>query len=208
MVSLKMINSQGVGQEAVEASAEVFDVPANDMLVHSVVVALRNARRQGTHKVKTRSEVRGGGSKPFRQKGTGRARRGSLREPQLRGGGSVFGPQPRDYRQKVTARAKRQALRCVLSDRVRDERLEVLSDLSIAEPKTKAFAAMLGKVVPEHRKTLLVMPESDTNVLLSSRNIPGVSVVTASDVNVLDVLGANRVLVQREALTKLEERLS
>ena len=208
MVSLKMVNSQGVGQDPVEGKEEIFDVPANENLVHDVAVALRNARRQGTHKTKSRKEVAGGGSKPFRQKGTGRARRGSLSEPLLRGGGAVFGPRPRSYRQKVTARAKRRALCCLLSDRVRTERLSVLSELEVAEPKTKAFAEVLDKVAPEHRRTLLVMPEADKNVLLSARNIPQVQVVTAAEVNVLDVLGANRVLLQRDALTKLEERLS
>ncbi len=208
MVSLKVVNSQGIDQDPVDTKAEIFDVPANAALVHEVAVALRNAQRQGTHKTKTRKEVSGGGTKPFRQKGTGRARRGSIREPHLRGGGTVFGPQPRSYRQKVTVRAKRRALCCVLSDRVRGERLQVLTGLDLAAPKTKAFAEVLDKVVEDHRRTLLVMSDVDKNVLLSARNIPGVSVVTAADVNVLDVLAATQVLVQRDALTKLEERLS
>jgi len=167
-----------------------------------------NARRQGTHKTKTRREVRGGGAKPFRQKGTGRARQGSSREPQMRGGGAVFGPKPRSYRQKLPARFRRQALCAVLSDRRRGDRLNVLTGLWIQAAKTKPFAEMLSKVAPGSHKTLLVTASVEPNVLLSARNIPGVTVCTAADLNALDVLAAACVVVQEEALAKLEERLT
>ncbi len=208
MASLKLVDMNGIEQGMVDASDLVFDKPGNEVLVHEVVVGLQNARRQGTHKTKGRGEVRGGGQKPFRQKGTGRARQGSTREPQMRGGGVVFGPQPRSYRQKITGRAKRQALCSVLSDRARDGRISVLQGFAVEAPRTKPFAAMVGKVDPEGRKTLIVTLEADQNVLLSARNIPTVTVRTAADVNALDVLNARRVVLQKEALPQLEERLS
>ena len=208
MASLNVVDVQGQPKGTLEGSDRIFAAPANDSLVHRVVVALQSAAHQGTHKTKTRREVRGGGAKPFRQKGTGRARQGSVREPQMRGGGTVFGPQPRSYRQRISPRVRRQALCSVLSERVRSERLSVLSGLAIDAPKTKPFAEMLEKVAPEGRKTLLVTAEPDGKVMLSARNIPRIMLRTAADVNAADVLGAVRVLVQEEAVAKLEERLS
>jgi large subunit ribosomal protein L4 len=192
----------------VELNDQVFGAELNKGLVHDVAVAIMNARRQGNAKVKTRHEVRGGGRKPFKQKGTGQARQGSSREPQMRGGGIVFGPQPRDYRQKVTPRARRQALCCMLSDRLRSESLCVMDVLAFEAPKTSAFSEMLDLVNPERRKTLFVTAGVEPNVLLSARNIPRVAVKTAEDLNALDVLDAVRVVLVREAVTKLEERLS
>lgn len=208
MASLKLIHIDGSTLGEVQASDAVFDAAENEALVHGVIVGFMNAKRQGTHKTKTRSEVSGGGIKPFRQKGTGRARQGSSREPHMRGGGIIFGPEPRDYRQKITSRSRRQALCSVLSGRVRDERLVVLKGLKVDAPKTKPFAEMLSHVAPEGRKTLFVMAEMDQNALLSSRNIERVTVRTAADVNALDVMRAMRVVVLEEAVSKLEERLS
>jgi len=208
MVSLKVYDPTGAQVGAVEASDGVFAVDPNEALVHAVVVGLQANLRQGTHQTKTRGEVSGGGKKPYRQKGTGNARHGSIREPQMRGGGTVFGPHPRDYRHNLTTREKRQALCMVLSDRLREDRLGVLRGLSVKEPKTKPFAGMMAKLAPEGRRTLLVTAEKDDNVLLSARNIPRVEVRTAADVNALDVLLANRVVIQEEALARLEERLS
>lgn len=208
MASIKVFGTDGAQQRTVEASDAVFAAEVNEGLVQEAVVALQASRHQGTHKAKVRHEVRGGGVKPFRQKGTGRARQGSSREPQMRGGGAVFGPRPRSYRQKVPTRVRRQALRCALSQRLRQDRLGVLAGLACDAPKTKAFATMLDKVSPEGRKTLFIIVDKDDNVMLSSRNIQRVCLSTASDVNVLDVLAARRVLIQEEALAKLEERLS
>lgn len=208
MASLKRVDMNGAECGTVEASDQVFSVPENDALVHDVAVALMNARRQGTHKTKTRREVRGGGVKPFRQKGTGRARQGSIREPHMRGGGTVFGPVPRSYRQDVPVRFRRQALCCVLSARVRQDRVSILSGFQVDAPKTKPMAQMVEKVAPEGRKTLLITAQHDQNVLLSFRNMPRLTVRTAADLNALDVLGAVRVIVQEEALPALEERLS
>ncbi len=208
MVSLKVIGMDGAELGVVEASEQVFAAPVNEALVHDVVVGLQANKRQGTHQTKTRGEVSGGGIKPFRQKGTGRARQGSIREPQMRGGGTIFGPHPRDYRHALPVRVKRQALCCVLSDRLRGEKLSVVRGMSFDAPKTKPFAAMLGKVAPGGRKTLVVTAGCDENTLLSSRNIEKVTVRTAADVNALDVLLAARVVLQEEAVAVLQERLS
>ena len=208
MASLKIVNTKGEDQGSLEASDAVFGAAENGGMVREVIVALRNAQRQGTHKTKTRKEVQGGGAKPFRQKGTGRARQGSIREPQMRGGGIVHGPVPRSYAQKVPTQVRRQALCCALSARVRNERLSVLKGLKLDAVKTKPVAEMLDHVSRGGRKTLLVTADYDAILLLSSRNIERMTVRTAAEVNTLDVLSAIRVVVQEEALAKLEERLS
>jgi len=208
MASLKLVDTAGASKGEVEASDAVFDVAPNEALVHDVIVASQNAKRQGTHKTKERAEVRGGGAKPFRQKGTGHARQGSSREPQMRGGGTTFGPRPRSYRQNVAVRSRRQALCCVLSDRARNDKLSVLDNLQVDAPKTKPFAKMLDSVAPEGRKTLLVVASPDKAIALSARNIQRVTLRAAGDVNALDVVGAVRVVIQKEALPTLEERLT
>lgn len=208
MATLKIVNISGEEQGSVEASDAVFNAAENDTMVNEVVQALRAAKRQGTHKTKTRREVSGGGAKPFRQKGTGRARQGSSREPQMRGGGTVHGPVPRSYTQRVTKQVRRQALCCALTSRAQNERLSVLKGMQFEGVKTKPVAEMLDSVSREGRKTLLVTASYDPNFLLSSRNIARMTVRTAEDVNTLDVLSAVRVVVQEEALAKLEERLS
>ncbi len=208
MVTLKTLNMQGVAQDAVEANDAVFDVNVSDTLVHDVVVGLMAALRQGNHKTKERAEVAGGGQKPYRQKGTGRARRGSTRDPLLRGGGTIFGPRPRSYRPNTSVAMKRKALCGLLSDRARSERLCVLDALTIEQPKTKTVADMLDSVAPDRRRTLLVTADYDRNVLLSSRNIPNVKVRTAAELNALDVIHASHVVLQKEAVGKLEERLT
>ena len=207
MATAKVYSMDGRELGPIELNDAIFDREMNHTLVRDVAVALRNAKRQGNAETKVRSEVSGGGKKPYRQKGTGNARHGSTREPQMRGGGTVFGPHRRSYRQAVPARSKRQALCCLLSDRVRTDALCVLDALEVKAPKTKPFVEMLGLVAPDGRKTLFVTAEVDKNVMLSSRNIPKVRIRTASDLNALDVLDAVRVVVVRDALSKLEERL-
>lgn len=208
MASLKLIDTKGADKGSIEGSDSIFNAEANPTLVKEVVVALLANKRQGNHKVKGRSEVSGGGAKPFNQKGTGRARQGTIREPQMRGGGIVHGPTPRSYRQAVPTRTRRQALRIALSERTRGERLNVLTGLQVEAPKTKPFAQMIGCVAPEGRKTLIVTAGYDNNLLLSARNLNRVQIRTVEDVNALDVLNAVRIIVQEEALPKLEERLS
>jgi len=208
MASARVYTMEGREVGPIELSDVVFGVTSNDNLVHTVAVALMNAKRQGNAETKTRKEVSGGGKKPFRQKGTGNARRGDSREPVLKGGGTVFGPHKRSYRQDVPVRTKRQALCCALSDRLREESLLVLESLAFEQPKTGRFSDMLELVAPEHRRTLFVTADTDRNVVLAARNIPKVAVTTAGDLNVLDVLGASRVVIARDAVAKLEERLS
>jgi large subunit ribosomal protein L4 len=208
MASLKIVNVRGEEQGQVEASDAVFNVEPNETLVHDVVVALQANRRQGTHCTKTRKDVSGGGAKPFRQKGTGRARQGSSREPQMRGGGTVHGPVPHKYRHDVSKQVRRQALCVMLSDRARGERLSVVKGMNFDTIKTKPVADMLDLVSREGRKTLLVTADHDATLLLSARNIARMTVRTAAEVNTLDVISAVRVVVQEEALAKLEERLA
>jgi len=208
MASASLFNMSGSELGTVDLKDAVFDAKPNETLVHEVALALLSNRRQGNASTKTRRDVRGGGIKPFRQKGTGRARQGSSREPQMRGGGAVFGPHPRSYRQDVTVRAKRQALCSVLSDRVRGARLCVLDGLSCEAPKTKPFAEMAARFSPDGKKILFVTADVESNVVLSARNIPRVAVCTAADLSVLDVLDAYRVVVAKDAVGRLEERLS
>ena len=208
MASAKLYTMEGQELDPIDLNDAVFDVDPNEGLVHDVAVALMNAKRQGNAETKRRAERRGGGIKPFSQKGTGRARQGSTREPQMRGGGVTFGPHKRSYRQKVPLRSRRTALRCMLSDRLRSEALCVLESLTMDAPKTSRFAELVALVAPERRRTLFVTTEIERNVLLSARNIPKVAVTTAADVNALDVLNATRVILSRDAAAKLEERLS
>lgn len=208
MATAKVYTMDGRELEPIQLNDAVFDVEPNEVLVHEVAVALMNAKRQGNAQVKDRSLISGGGIKPFRQKGTGRARQGSSREPQMKGGGTVFGPQRRGYRQNVPTRSKRLALCSVLSARVRDEALLVLDSLALDVPKTKRFAEMMQLISPDHKRTLFVTPAVDKNVMLSSRNLGKVAVKTAAELNALDVLNAHRVVLVRDAVASLEGRLS
>lgn len=208
MASAKVYTMDGRELEPMELNAAVFEVEPNEPLVHEVAVALMNAKRQGNAQTKDRSMVSGGGIKPFRQKGTGRARQGSSREPQMKGGGTVFGPQRRGYRQNVPVRARRQALCSVLSARVRDEALLVLDSLALDAPKTKQFAEMMQLISPDHKRTLFVTTGVNRNVILSARNLRKVAVKTAAELNALDVLNAHRVVLVRDAVAPLEGRLS
>ncbi len=207
MASAKVYKMDGSETGTVDLSDTVFGHELNAGMVHDVVKALQNAKRQGNAESKTRREVSGGGAKPYRQKGTGSARRGSSREPHMRGGGVVFGPHKRSYRQKVPTAFRRKALCCVLSDRARGDRVAVLDALDCPDPKSKPMKQLMGGV-SEGRSTLLVTADVNQNAVLSARNLPRVSVTTASDVNALDVLSANRVIIERDALAKLEARLS
>jgi large subunit ribosomal protein L4 len=167
----------------------------------------RASLRQGTHKVKNRSEVAGGGRKPWRQKGTGRARQGSIRSPQWRGGGVVFGPTPRSYSYKLPKKVRRLAIKSALSSKVIDNSIVVLEDLALNAPKTKEMAAVL-KGLSVEKKALIVTADNNENVALSARNIPNVTVVTANGVNVLDVLNHDKLIMTKAAVQKVEEVLA
>ncbi|NTY58456.1 50S ribosomal protein L4 [Mycolicibacterium sphagni] len=200
---------------SVELPAELFDVEPNIALMHQVVTAQLAAKRQGTHATKTRAQVSGGGKKPYRQKGTGRARQGSTRAPQFTGGGVVHGPQPRDYSERTPKKMIRAALRGALSDRARNERIHAVTELLSGQtPSTKSAKAFLGALT-DRRKVLVVIGRSDEVGAKSVRNLPGVHVISPDQLNTYDVLNADDVVFSVEALdayissnTKQDEEVS
>jgi large subunit ribosomal protein L4 len=185
---------------SVELPAELFDTEANIALMHQVVTAQLAAARQGTHSTKRRGEVSGGGRKPYRQKGTGRARQGSTRAPQYKGGGVVHGPKPRDYSQRTPKKMIAAALRGALSDRARNDRIHAVTELVAGQsPSTKSAKEFLGTLT-ERKKVLLVIGRSDQVGALSARNLPGVHVISPDQLNTYDVLNADDVVFSVEAL--------
>jgi large subunit ribosomal protein L4 len=200
MSSVDVINAEGAKAGSVELPDDVFDVQANIPLMHQVVVAQLAAARQGTAKAKTRGEVAGGGKKPYKQKGTGRARQGSIRAPQFTGGGVVHGPVPRDYSQRTPKKMKAAALRGALSDRARDGRVHVVEAFVTGEtPSTKAAVATLRKLT-ESVKVLVVLASTDELNWLSLRNEPTVHLLEAGQLNTYDVLVADEVVFTKDAL--------
>lgn len=198
--TVDVVNLEGKKVSSVELPAEVFDVPTNIPLMHQVVVAQLAAARQGTHATKTRGDVAGGGKKPFRQKGTGNARQGSIRAPHFTGGGIVHGPQPRDYSQRTPKKMVRGALRSALSDRARNGRLHVVTALLESEkPSTKAALATLRSLVAE-RSALVVLNRGDDIAALSLRNAPEAHVLWVDQLNTYDVLDADDVVFTQDAL--------
>lgn len=191
---------EGGKSGSVELPAELFDTEANIALMHQVVTAQLASARQGTHSTKRRGEVSGGGRKPYRQKGTGRARQGSTRAPQYRGGGVVHGPKPRDYSQRTPKKMIAAALRGALSDRARNDRIHAVTELVTGQaPSTKSAKAFLG-VLTDRKKVLLVIGRSDQVGALSARNLPGVHVIAPDQLNTYDVLNADDVVFSVEAL--------
>jgi large subunit ribosomal protein L4 len=190
----------GKTEGSVELPAELFDAPANIALLHQVVTAQLAAKRQGTHSTKTRGEVRGGGRKPYRQKGTGRARQGSTRAPQFTGGGVVHGPQPRDYSQRTPKKMIAAALRGALSDRARNGRIHAITELVSGQtPSTKSAKVFLGSLT-DRKQVLVVIGRSDEAGLKSARNLPGVHIISPDQLNTYDVLHADDVVFSVEAL--------
>jgi large subunit ribosomal protein L4 len=190
----------GKTEGSVELPAELFDAPASIALLHQVVTAQLAAKRQGTHSTKTRGEVRGGGRKPYRQKGTGRARQGSTRAPQFTGGGVVHGPQPRDYSQRTPKKMIAAALRGALSDRARNGRIHAITELVSGQtPSTKSAKVFLGSLT-DRKQVLLVIGRSDEAGLKSARNLPGVHIISPDQLNTYDVLHADDVVFSVEAL--------
>ena len=204
-VALFNIDGSQVGE--VELNDAVFGIEPNMHVLHQAVLLQRASLRRGTHKVKGRSEVRGGGRKPWKQKGTGRARQGSIRSPQWKGGGVVFGPTPRSYTFKLPKKVRRLAIKSALSSKVIDNAIIVLDQLTMNAPKTKEFASILSNL-KVGRKALVVAPSYDDNVALSARNIPGVKFVAADGINVLDVLTYDQLIITKEAVQKVEEVLA
>ncbi|MGG1519902.1 50S ribosomal protein L4 [Paenibacillus oryzisoli] len=207
MPKVALYNVTGAQVGEVELSDVVFGIEPHVHAMHEAVLLQQAAVRQGTHKTKGRSEVRGGGRKPWKQKGTGRARQGSIRAPQWKGGGTVFGPTPRSYGFKLPRKVRRLAIKSALSSKVIDNNLIVLDQLQLNAPKTKEFVAILNNLKVD-RKVLVVGVDSDSNVALSARNIPGVKFVAANGVNVLDVMLHDKLIITQEAVQKVEEVLA
>lgn len=203
-IDVKDWNNKKVG--SVDLPEEIFGYPYKEHLIHEAVRNYLASLRQGTHKTKTRSEVSGSGKKPFRQKGTGRARQGGSRPPIHRHGGTVFGPVPRDYSYKMNAKEKKNALKSALSQRVKEGKFVLLNDLAVDEAKTKALAARVASLGLEG-KTLFVDSLENTNLLLASRNNPKVALVDASNVNVYDVVNSRYIVLSQAALQRLTETL-
>jgi large subunit ribosomal protein L4 len=197
--SIDVIDAKGKKVDSVDLPAEVFDVQTNVPLIHQVVVAQRAAARQGTHNTLRRGEVSGAGRKPFKQKGTGRARQGSIRAPQMRGGGIVHGPHPRDYSQRTPKKMIAAALRGALSDRARGERLHVINSLSVGDsPSTKAVAALLATIAPS-KNVLIVLQREDEVSYKSVRNIQTVHVLPFDQLNAYDVLVSDDIVFTKGA---------
>lgn len=189
--------------DTIELNDAVFGVKVNEHLVHQAVVLHLANKRQGTQKAKTRAEVSGGGKKPWRQKGTGHARQGSIRAPQWKGGGIVFAPVPRDYSFKMNKKEKRLALKSALTSRVQEEKFIVLDELKLDEIKTKKMVQVLNNL--NVSKALVVISENDENIVLSARNIPDVITLTSDSINTYDILKYNTVIATKDAVAKIEE---
>ncbi|ENQ3108189.1 MULTISPECIES: 50S ribosomal protein L4 [Bacillus] len=207
MPKVKLFNQTGSEVGEIQLAETIFGIEPNEAVLFEAVMMQRASLRQGTHKVKTRSEVRGGGRKPWRQKGTGRARQGSIRSPQWRGGGTVFGPTPRSYAYKLPKKVRRLAIKSALATKVVENNIVVLEDLVLNAPKTKDMVAVLKGLTVE-KKALIVTADVNEAVELSARNIPGVTVITADGVNVLDVLHHDKLIMTKAAVEKVEEVLA
>ncbi len=203
MANVSVYNMEGKEVGTIELNDAVFGVKVNEHLVHMAVVQQLANNRQGTQKAKTRSEVSGGGRKPWRQKGTGHARQGSTRSPQWTGGGVVFAPVPRDYSFKMNKKEKRAALKSALTSKVQDAKLIVLDELKFDEIKTKNFANVMSNL--NVNKGLVVIAENDANVVLSARNMADVNTTLVNTMNVYDVMKANTVVLTKDAVAKIEE---
>lgn len=199
-----MLNMNGENVGEIELNPEIFDVEINEHAVYTVVKNLLANRRQGTQSAKTRAEVRGGGRKPWRQKGTGRARQGSIRSPQWKGGGVVFAPKPRDYSYTTPKKVRRIALKSALTSKVQEKELIVLDELKLDQAKTKEMVKVL-KAINADEKALVVIKRPDENIIRSARNLPTVLTTNANTLNVYDILKYNSLIITKEALEEIEE---
>ena len=204
MLKIDVYDIKGKKVSDVELAESVFGIEPNEAIVHSVLVNYLANQRQGTQSTKTRAEVRGGGRKPWRQKGTGRARQGSIRAPQWIKGGIALGPKPRSYRYTVNKKERRLAIKSLLSSKVLENELTVVDKLELSEIKTKTMVKALADLKVEG-KTLIVLPENNKNVLMSARNIEGVKTIVLNNINVFDLLKYNNLVLPLETVKKLEE---
>lgn len=208
MPNVALFKQDGSQNGEITLNEEIFGIEPNESVVYDAIIMQRASLRQGTHAVKNRSAVRGGGRKPWRQKGTGRARQGSIRSPQFRGGGTVFGPNPRSYAYKLPQKVRQLALKSAYSQKVIDNTLLAVDELNFSAPKTSEFAKVLEALSIE-RKVLVVLPnEGNEFAELSARNLKNVKVSTASSVSVLDLVNTDKVLATQAALSQIEEVLA
>ena len=206
MLTVKVYNQEGAEVKDLELNEAVFGIEPNKQALFDMVLLQRASLRQGTHKVKNRTEVSGGGKKPWRQKGTGRARQGSIRAPQWRGGGVVFGPTPRSYKFKLNRKVRRLALKSALSTKINDNEFMALEAIKFDAPKTKEMVKVLANL-DAPTKTLIVVDEIDENVARSANNIPGVKLLDARRVNVYDILNSDKLIMTEAAIKSVEEVL-
>ena len=204
MAQTTLYDKTGASVGSVELSDELFAAPVNVAVLHQVVTAQLAGRRMGTHDTKTRGEVRGGGKKPYRQKGTGRARQGTKSAPHYRGGGAVFGPHPRSYEQRLPKKMRRLALRGALTAKLGDEAIRIVDTFALERIKTRDVAGILTALNATGR-ILVVAPASDEQLRLSARNLPTVEVILADSLNVVDLIKADTVVIEQPALARMEE---
>ena len=204
MPNIAVVDMEGKQVGTVDLSDSIFGIEPNAAVMHQVVLSYLAAQRQGTQSALTRSEVSGGGRKPWRQKGTGRARQGSTRAPQWTHGGIVFAPKPRDYRFTVNKKERRLALKSALSAKAAENEIIVVNAITTDEYKTKKIVAML-KAIEAGKKTLIVLPEVDDKVIKSANNIPGVKTAQVNTINVYDILNADKLVIAQDAVSKIEE---
>lgn len=204
MTKFQMINVEGNPVEEIELNDEIFNIEINEHVVYLVVKNILANKRQGTQSAKTRAEVRGGGRKPWRQKGTGRARQGSIRSPQWRGGGIVFAPKPRDYSYTTPKKVRRLAMKSALTSKVQEKELIIVDNFVMDAPKTKTFASYL-QAMGANKKALFVTADGDATVTKSARNIEGVKTLTVGTLNVYDILKYDSLILTKDALDKIVE---
>jgi len=207
MTSVALFKQDGSQNGTIELNADIFGIEPNENAEYEAILRQRASMRQGTHAVKNRSAVRGGGKKPWRQKGTGRARQGSIRAPQFRGGGIVFGPTPRSYNFNLPRKVRQLAIKSALSQKVADEKFVVVESINFDAPKTKEFAGVMNNLKVSE-KVLVVVSDEDKNAALSGRNLVNTTVVTSAGVNILNVVDSQKIVITKSALSQVEEVLA
>ena len=208
MAKIALLNVKGDKLKDINLNDNIWNIEPNDAVLHNALILSLASLRQGTHKTKNRSEVSGGGRKPWRQKGTGRARQGSIRATQWRGGGIVFGPTPRDYKKKMNTKERRLALLSALSYKFKGKELMVVDNMNLETPKTKDFTELLNNLKLDDKKVLIVTSELEDNLILASRNLSQVLVLSNEEINTLDIVNADYMVVTEDAVNKIEEVLS
>lgn len=208
MKKVELLNLNGEKVKDFKLNENIFDITPNDKVLYDAIILARASLRQGTHNTKNRSEVSGGGRKPWRQKGTGRARQGSIRAVQWVGGGNYGTPVPRDYSKKQNRKERQLALRTALTEKVNDKELIAVENLTLETPKTKDMINLLTNLKIADKKVLIVVKELEENLILASRNLQNVALITADEINVLDLVATNFVLITEDALKAIEEVLA